>query len=921
KILKSSEKTYSDLKNVKIVTDEGVRLTTADFTFLNTNFTALEKLDLSSAALPTSGLPANAFKDNATIKEVLFPKSLNILGTSAFENCTALEIVDIPSQIVNTIPKYCFKGCTNLKNIEIPVNVVSILQDAFSGCTSLNETIIVNSPRPANSYRNTNPFANTSVKTIVVPFGCADDYKNSTVWNNLEIVEAEELKLDIEVEKAGGLQEAAENAMEASNINGTKAYSLKVKCAEGVILNSDDVKYLKGHFGTALNIDISGVNFENDTLPEQIFISRNIKTLRIPDSIKVIAKGALKYCNKLTSINVPSNLQTIEDEAFYFDTVLTMDNLPESVTYIGKNAFWGCQALAFTALPSNLTSIEEGVFFNCNKLAITSIPENITKINDQAFTSCTSIGELKVSDKLEYIGYNAFASCTSLKMDNLPESVTYIADGAFGRCFLLEFTSLPSKITFIGEFTFAHCAKLAITSLPEDVTKIANYAFYNSGITELKIPEKVESIGEWAFAASKIQKIVLPEGLTTISNNIFSGCTSLESVNLPSTLTKIGDSAFSSCGKLVLNELPNGIQEIGNSAFSGCTSLESVNLPSTLTKIGDSVFSSCGKLVLNELPDSVEEIGSRAFYKCTNLGLNKLPANLKVIGTYAFAYSGMIKITTIPASVISIGSQAFRNCTSLPEILYVNAKVPPTITANTFTGSSVKAICVPEESVQAYKEDANWSKFIVGKEVNVTFDANNGEEKVVKTTVDGLALDYMPEAPAKEGYVFVGWYKDVDDITTAYENNATYDDDVTYTAKYAHVQMLGAQGKLVVNGKSGIRFGTKIFNDGDKIVEKGTLIIPSAILGDQKLTLDTPKAARSVGTQNYEKTPQYTTYLGTLVGIPESQFDTEITATAYVIYQDKAGNQYTVYSDYANGSTSVDKLIGNRIDWDNGWEY
>ncbi|MGN1033609.1 MAG: InlB B-repeat-containing protein [Intestinibacter sp.] len=200
------------------------------------------------------------------------------------------------------------------------------------------------------------------------------------------------------------------------------------------------------------------------------------------------------------------------------------------------------------------------------------------------------------------------------------------------------------------------------------------------------------------------------------------------------------------------------------------------------------------------------------------------------------------------------------------------------------------------------------------KEYNVTFDPNNGQEATVKTVKENEALDYKPEAPAKAGYTFVGWYKDVDDITTAYEAGKTYTEDVTYTAKYAHVEMLGAQVKAVVDGKSGIRFGTKVYNDGDQIVEKGTLIIPVSVLGDQELTLDTPSVAKSVGTTNYEVNTEqnYIIYLGTIVNVKEAYFDRAMTASSYVTYKDKAGNQYTVYSPYKNGSTTINALLNSK---------
>ena len=198
-------------------------------------------------------------------------------------------------------------------------------------------------------------------------------------------------------------------------------------------------------------------------------------------------------------------------------------------------------------------------------------------------------------------------------------------------------------------------------------------------------------------------------------------------------------------------------------------------------------------------------------------------------------------------------------------------------------------------------------------EVKITFDADNGSNNVVKKVEKDQTLNYTPEVPTKDGYTFVGWYKDTDDITTKYESGAAYTENTTYKAKYAHVSMLGAQGKSVVNGNSGIRFGTKLYNDGDEIVEKGTLILPANLLGEgEALTLENTKAAKSVAKVNYEtnEDKNYIVYLGTIVGISESQFDRQMTASSYVTYKDKAGNEYTVYAPYQKGSTSVNQLLG-----------
>ena len=203
------------------------------------------------------------------------------------------------------------------------------------------------------------------------------------------------------------------------------------------------------------------------------------------------------------------------------------------------------------------------------------------------------------------------------------------------------------------------------------------------------------------------------------------------------------------------------------------------------------------------------------------------------------------------------------------------------------------------------------------KDVVVSFDADNGSDMVSKTISQDEKLNYTPDIPTKKGYTFVGWYKDINYVTTDYKSGSTYTENTTYKAKWAHVAMLGAQGKVVVNDKSGIRFGTKIYDDGDKIIEKGTLIIPANLLNvGESLTLENQQAARSVAKVNYEvnKEQNYITYLGTIVNIERAHFNVQMTASSYVIYQDKSGNKYTVYSPYEKGSISVYDILGNDID-------
>ncbi|MGN1031942.1 MAG: leucine-rich repeat domain-containing protein, partial [Intestinibacter sp.] len=138
KLLASTGKSYEDVKGIKVITSEGVDFTSADCTFINTNLTAAEKIDLSLVTVSGS-FPSVAFMNNTTIKEVVLPDDVQYIGYGTFDGCTSLEKANIPNKAVS-IPAYFFRGCTNLKDVEIPANITSISLEAFKGCTSLGTT-------------------------------------------------------------------------------------------------------------------------------------------------------------------------------------------------------------------------------------------------------------------------------------------------------------------------------------------------------------------------------------------------------------------------------------------------------------------------------------------------------------------------------------------------------------------------------------------------------------------------------------------------------------------------------------------------------------------------------------------------------------------------------------------------------------
>ena len=207
------------------------------------------------------------------------------------------------------------------------------------------------------------------------------------------------------------------------------------------------------------------------------------------------------------------------------------------------------------------------------------------------------------------------------------------------------------------------------SSTTVSVAKAQNGTNYN-GLTNVVIPETVEDNGT-------------TYNVTSIGDNAFSYCSSLESVNIS-----------------------EGVTSIGNGAFSDCPCLENINFPESIISIGNNAFSGCSSLTNITIPKGVTSIECYAFFSCICL-----------------------ESVTISESVESIDDGVFGWCESLKDV-YCKAIIPPATTLGqwgnwyTFYGCSDElTIYVPMESVEAYKTAEGWSQYadqIVG------FDFENG---------------------------------------------------------------------------------------------------------------------------------------------------------------------------------------------------
>lgn len=97
-------------------------------------------------------------------------------------------------------------------------------------------------------------------------------------------------------------------------------------------------------------------------------------------------------------------------------------------------------------------------------------------------------------------------------------------------------------------------------------------------------------------ALSNLDYVSTPYNLTTIRDNAFYNCSSIQGIYLSDSVTSIEHQAFQMCVNLRYIVLSNSVSNLGYMAFQDCTSLEYVVFPNSISTIKTSTFRNCNKL-------------------------------------------------------------------------------------------------------------------------------------------------------------------------------------------------------------------------------------------------------------------------------------------------------------------------------------
>ncbi len=100
----------------------------------------------------------------------------------------------------------------------------------------------------------------------------------------------------------------------------------------------------------------------------------------------------------------------------------------------------------------------------------------------------------------------------------------------------------------------------------------------------------VTAVGYGAFSLSTLTEVNIPISVTSIGNNAFRMCYSLEKVTMTDAVTTMGYQAFAVCRKLREINLSDNVEVIPLGCFSWCDSLKTITLPRALKSIKDEAF-------------------------------------------------------------------------------------------------------------------------------------------------------------------------------------------------------------------------------------------------------------------------------------------------------------------------------------------
>ena len=527
---------------------------------------------------------------------------------SAFENCTSLTSVTLPSDIT-LISLNCFKDCSNLTSINL--GHVSTIQDsAFENCALL-ENVDLSNVHYIEDYAFTNcsSIEEVNLENILTI--------NSRAFDNCTSLAS--------VTFGDNLQEISAYAFENCALTQIVLPDTLERVGSAIFKGCNDVTSVtmpKIYWGAFASLFSGYVYYDYYTDIDPNLIPQ-LDCVTITQAVE-INNSAFENCSKIKSIVLNENTTSIGKNAFRNCVSLDDFYLPENVEFIGRSAFYGVDPYKFNQ------DFENKTYYLGSKTN-----PYLYLLTAQHVTS-SDYSRVEIQDGCKYINYDAFIDRNNMTDLIIPSSVKY-ADrictrngisndsvlNVYYKGTATEFSEISFSCSgwyirlFVGDDD--NWTEVTDITISDKITEIHQYAYaYNKTLETVRIPEGVESIKQSAFNGF-IVNLYLPKSITSIENGAFYS-SEFENVYYNGTIEdwcKIDfDYTSNNYGAQPMGSAKHFFIKDNNDEWAEVTELY---LPDTITKIEQFTFLGFDNLTTLVIPSTVETVYTTSFALCNNL--------------------------------------------------------------------------------------------------------------------------------------------------------------------------------------------------------------------------------------------------------------------------------------------------------------
>ena len=689
--------------------------------------TSLSSIKLSNEL---RNIGPQAFSGCTALASITIPDSVEQIEQRTFCDCTALKTVtfgatsrDASSSNLRIIGQCAFQNCTSLVNITLPSKLEIIAEDAFANCTSL---ISITIPQSVNHVENNVFIGCSSLKEFNGKFATSD---SRSLVRDRELIafapaSLTEYTIDSDVVAIVGHVFSGCNRLQTVNIpssvESVDEFSFWECSALKSITLPENVRFIGGSAFWQCT-SLASVYCKSITPPELgndgVFDdNKSGRKIYVPTIAVEEYKRAQHWSEYASAIEADKSEPIATDWAI-----------------IGSNCSWDFATATPMTISGNY-AIANGVTFDSDgefKFAANGgwdinygLDSSVLITAGKTYQGVLSGENIKIAAGTYNIKFSIYDATFMVERVEISTNHLIFYASTDGNVV----TPYAADVFGANIVSNTYAGDQGIITFDGDITKIGNSAFKQ---------------------CNTLQAIIIPQSVTKIDHFAFTDCTNLTAINFPSGVTEIGNLAFNNCQSLESVVLPNSLTKIGTQAFYCCNSISSVTIPQSVTTISDNAFGFCASLAefkgkfASEDGHCLVVNGTLNSFASAGVTEYTIPSSVTAIGHYAMHNSALLTTVTIPQSVQTVGDGAFNGCISLASV-YCKPTTPPTGGSAMFDNNAAnRKIYVPAASVEAYKTAAGWSAYADA----IFADADPANYQILYTSTDGnVVTPYKTDA-------------------------------------------------------------------------------------------------------------------------------------------------------------------------------